>query len=166
MILLLSLPLVTPGQAHSWGTTDSWHQKAAALHHNWPAVLILVHHMTLISSSYPHSQCDITASQGWCGNVKRFSVLKTLSFVLLPPVTGQMKQKLIGCRRCRCTRTAARGFCGCLTAGPADAHWTGLTLFCWPWWLFLPLVRVISTATRVQSGLWTGLSGAKFKDFI
>lgn len=79
---------------------------AAAFYHKWPTAPILVHHMTHIKQIPVLSVTSQHHSDG-CGKAKRFSVIETLSFVFLSPVTGQMKQKATVCRRCRCSRTAA-----------------------------------------------------------
>lgn len=96
--------------------------------------------------------------RGGCGNTKRFSVLKTLSFVFLSPVTDQMKQKPAACRRCRCSWTAARGFCGRLTAGRADVHWSGLMslVLCRPCdcsWLKSESYQIQQQESNLNSGL-------------
>lgn len=88
------------GQAHSWRATDSWHQwhqKAAALYHNWPAAPILVHHMTLTSSSYPYSQGDITASLGWMWECEVLLCAKNI--VLCVAVTCYRPNETEGCTR-------------------------------------------------------------------
>lgn len=88
------------GQAHSWRATDSWHQwhqKAAALYHNWPAAPILVHHMTLTSSSYPYSQGDITASLGWMWECEVLLCAKNI--VLCVAVTCYRLNETEGCTR-------------------------------------------------------------------
>ena len=115
--------------------------------------------------SYPYCECEVTASLGWMPDCD--ALLCAKSFVLPVAVTcyRPSKQKPTVCRRCRCSRTAARGFCGCLAAGRADVHWTRLmSRVCW--WLFLPLVRVMSKAARVQPGPWSGPSGRKVQDFM
>lgn len=131
------------GQAHSWRATDSWHRKAAALYHNWSAVPILVHHMTLVWTSYPYSQRDI--SRGWMRD--ELLCVKNI-FLLLSPVPGKMKEKPTVCRRCRCSRTAGRGFCS------GRVHWTGLMLLevCSPWWLLLANQSNINSS---KSPIWT-----------